>query len=244
MDWLEELSDLENRLVIEGNEAAKDFFDTVKSIIEYYNIAIKDKNFDEETEMFNLFFFQVRNSLMLAFLSVLRLHTIQSHLMLRYALESAVLAGYAIHHSDRSVFLSINELGHAIEHKNLKKISKKWIERHFPEYSETIKRHKEIINQYSAHANIISTYTNMDLSESYVSYKFFDNHSYEIIKSYIWEIGMLSITILEFIHKASQEKDIITFQETIEMDLENFKIESNSLREQLLNSEVFSKYNI
>lgn len=91
----------------------------------------------------------------LAFMSTLRLHHVQTMMNLRQAAEATSNAAFALAHPDADFIYA--ETGFVMRPKEISGRSYKWIEQAFPRHSADLKTIKDIINEQSAHFNIVNS---------------------------------------------------------------------------------------
>ncbi len=114
-----QLSEQEDVLIKEAAQKYGDTFQNAHDLVFLTGSFIS--NIESDGYVFSLFIIQVQKSLTLALLSCLRNHDVQFHMMLRYALESAVLAGYALHNTNFDDFACKDSDGSLYPKKKQKK---------------------------------------------------------------------------------------------------------------------------
>ena len=93
---------------------------------------------------------------MLALLSTLRLHKVQSMMNLRQTLAVGAAPAFAIANPEPEHFIDIDANGILDPAKALAGKRYRWLETNFPKSSESIKSKKDQINATTSHANIVS----------------------------------------------------------------------------------------
>lgn len=148
---IEKLSNDENELV---KRAYLNYGDEIRlaqraiSLVWNYVLEIEDK-----AELFAHFVSQIQKSLYLALLSITRRHQQQFFGVLRYALESAVLACYALEKPNLDEFRKYNKNGVPYPSEPNEGKAYDWFDKHYKKYSEEIKNLKtNVINRQYAHA--------------------------------------------------------------------------------------------
>lgn len=200
-------------------------------------------NISDEGQVFLLFLSQFQNSMCLSFLSTLRRHEIQAMMILRYALESSVLASYALYTTNINDFIKIDELGYAHEIRAVKNKANKWLEKNYPIHNEKIKKNKDLINDFSTHANIIPTFGNIDFSlfpEASVS--FFDNEDELLIKQKLWWIGNIIVCLLDLYAEISKVTKIFNLKSNFYNEMKDLSILNNRLLNELQQNERFKRH--
>ncbi|KWD85130.1 hypothetical protein WL71_03465 [Burkholderia ubonensis] len=100
------------------------------------------------------FLAQMKKSLLLCVVSVIRQHRVQGMMNLRYFLETTSHAAYGLAHKDPAAYLKDGEID---DPKVISGKAYKWLEREYPTVSKEIKRMKDEINSETAHANILNS---------------------------------------------------------------------------------------
>lgn len=152
---IEKLSNDENEMVKKAHADYGEIFDTAESSIALLLECIE--SCDQETSIFSQYLSQVRVSLALALLSTVRRHEVQAYMMLRQALESSVLAAYGLYKPEFNEYGKINPDRTVSPDENTKNRAYKWVKSEFPNHSASIKKVKNRINAYGAHANLINS---------------------------------------------------------------------------------------
>src|SRR5215813_3086364 len=93
----------------------------------------------------------------LALLSTLRLHKVQAYMVLRQALEAGAAAAFVIANPEPEHFAKTDAQGFIDPSQELTRKRYKWLDKHFPAGSDVIKEKKRLINNSTAHANIVVT---------------------------------------------------------------------------------------
>lgn len=181
---INEISEIENALLRTAQLEYGKFFDNTNGLVsfstDFYNEV------DISFWLFMGFYAQVHNSLVLALISTLRKHDIQTNMMLRQALESVVLACYSAYNKDEKDFAQKNHEGLLVLDEKVLSKAYKWIETNYKTHYDKIKYMKNKINETSAHANILSVFNNAVFSHNNkIVTSFFDGND-EYLEHFIF----------------------------------------------------------
>jgi hypothetical protein len=94
---------------------------------------------------------------MLAVLSTVRLHRVQAMMNLRQVLEAGAVGAFAIANPNVQHFAEMDKQGILDPSPALAKKRYKWLNEHYRTKSQWIKTTKDRINQFAAHANVVSS---------------------------------------------------------------------------------------
>lgn len=235
------MNELQNNLIDITNREHQVLMATINSNAQYYKASydVVDylwnyvSGFDSEYGLsFILFLGQFRKAITQTLLSILRLHSVQGFMTLRYALESAALACYALFSTELKSFCSIDEFDRAVPlEKSLKK-AYTWLENIDPEYSSHLKLRKKMINDYWAHCNILPTSQNLEIEGNTADMVYFDRKDQDMIDQYLLVVSDIAFS---FIIASSQlNKKFKRFQipTDFHQTMKGLQEELTSLREQ------------
>jgi hypothetical protein len=115
------------------------------------------KTIDRDRWIFASFLSQVKKLHTLALFSTVRLHQIQSMMNLRQVLEAGAAAAFAIANPDHKHFVETTDEGLLDASKGLTSKRYTWLDKNYPEGSAAIKAMKNLINESTAHSNLVFT---------------------------------------------------------------------------------------
>jgi hypothetical protein len=235
-----QLSEQEDALIKDAPQKYGDTFQNAHDLVFLTGNFIS--NIQSDAYVFSLFIIQTQKSLTLALLSCLRNHDVQFHMMLRYALESAVLAGYALHNTNFEDFAYKNSDGNLYPKDTAKGKAYKWIESHFSTYSNKIKYMKNTINETFAHANILSTPYNYEVDGFMIRKLFFDIPDSLISQQRLWWLANVSFGLLDFISAVAKKHPIIKFTVDFPDKMKKYGTDNENLKKQLMENPRFKKW--
>jgi hypothetical protein len=228
---IEDLSNAENEIVKKAHENYGAVFDNANDLV---SLTWEfPSEVDPEAWIFISFLSQVQKSLSLALLSAIRKHDVQTGMMLRYALESAVLACYALCNPHMDKFVRIDSDGVAQPKEEvLKKDAYKWIEKKYKTYSDKIKYMKGVINKSLAHANIILTTSNFDFLEPEMKVSIFDKDDELITKQRLWWIANISFGLLDLFSKVIHDFPLVKLADDFATRMKESYAENNRIKQE------------
>jgi hypothetical protein len=151
----EEIVESERSMVIAARERYGAFYAHARDCSVFLSRSVVAV--DHDRMMFSRFFALMKKHHMLALLSTLRLHKVQSMMNLRQVLESGAAAAFAIANPRLEHFADVDPQGLLDPSQTLTKKRYQWLEANFRSKSDWIKEKKEQINLSTAHANVVST---------------------------------------------------------------------------------------
>lgn len=247
---IEDLSETENILV---NSASKEYgpiYENSRSLVLLMSEFIF-KISRPEAWIFIGFLTQVQNSLYLALLSTIRRHDVQSLMMLRYSLESAVLACYALFDINPDNYAVIEPDDSLKIKGRVREKANRWLEANFKEHSGKIKYFKDVINDTSAHANFGPVFSNADFSKSeeIINHIFDDNledkeHHELMIRQRLWWIGNISFGLLDLFYGAIIKYPLVELVDDFIGKMQELGKENERIKIELKNHSRFSKIRI
>ena len=159
MEWkqstFEEIVETEKRLVLDAEARYGNYYLNARECSIFLSRSIASVELSHH-ETFGRFFSQLKKYHMLALLSTLKLHKVQSMLNLRQVLEAGAAAAFAIANPEMRHFVDADPNGLLDPSKDLAKKRYQWLHKDFPAGSRAIKEKKELINATMSHANIVS----------------------------------------------------------------------------------------
>jgi hypothetical protein len=243
---IESFSNEENNMVKEAAIKYGRTYENANNLILLLMDCVKEI-VQPEAWIFIGFLCQVQKSMLLAFLSTIRRHDVQTLMMLRNVLESSVLATYALYQNNPDVYGTINTQGILDINKKTKEKAYKWLDREFDYFSKKIKFFKDYINSTNAHANFGLIFYNIDFSSEYfmASHLFDDNtedkeHNFMLTMQRLWMIGNISSGLLNLFNQGIKKYPLVSLVDDFESRLSMYSIENDKIKEELSNHPKFS----
>jgi hypothetical protein len=193
--------------------------------------------------VFVMFLSSLRKHHMLALLSAVRLHHVQAMLNLRWTIEAAASAAYAIEHTDPDDFAKTNDLGMLGGSKNLAGKQYKWLDEKFPDGSQALKNLKEQINSSASHANLVQTHRTFQTNPEQQLFEtaFFDKEDDYLTQTDLWQIANVGISILNLFSNVNSGPKPLVFRDDFVTHLNELSSESARLRSEMMQHERFRK---
>lgn len=198
---INEISKFENEFILKSSQRYGKYYKNAVDALELLDESIKSIDISEF--VFHSFYFQIKKSLQLALLSMLRLHEIQASMMMRYAVESSTMAAYSLYKTNTNNYLYTDEYGRATLKSKTQKKCYAWLETNYPTHSASIENKKKMLNMFSTHSNLFNTFKNIEIND--FSYSLFD-----VIKDddeiyvFLWNIANTTIFIMDMLEDVSK----------------------------------------
>ncbi|MCS7460362.1 hypothetical protein N0M98_09430 [Paenibacillus doosanensis] len=229
---IEELSEIEHEEIISARSKYNNFFTNAKEIVEFTNQFLDQYSNKQESYLFFMFYSQMNISLKLAFLSIVRRHDAQTGMNIRYALETAVLAMYAL--KNPTIEEYYKESGSAEELGKVKKAANNWFDTKYKEFSDNVKNLKVQLSNHMAHANLSQVINSFSLSgrEGFET-SFFDSEDVDKTKERLRWLGNICLSIIVQIVEISREYPHIQPADGYKEKLIRLALENQRLTEEL-----------
>ncbi|MDP2631326.1 MAG: hypothetical protein Q8P30_00985 [Candidatus Uhrbacteria bacterium] len=240
-----EISKSENELVQNAKLMNEEFFLHAEYAVDFAHSFIK--KVDPNSFYFLLFLSSFQKHIILAFLSAVRFHHIQTNFNLRFASEAAAWGSFAIGKNDpekdKEKFALIDEDGMMNPNDDLKKKMYKWLDEKYPDGSASLKQYKGQTNALSSHANIVDAHrTSSGLVDGKFKTQFFDCSEDRHIKTDLWATANLVMGALDLFYGVNKDFNIFEFQEDFLEKMKILKTENDRLKEVMLSDPHLSKH--
>ena len=217
---------IETDLCLEAGGKYGEVYKNTLGFLSLLNNSMKANK--REAKLFVLFYSQVKKHTMLALLSAVRRHHIQSMMNLRQVLESASNAAYGLAFPKSDYFVDKDNEGVLVVKKSLSKNRNKWVEDNFKDKSDFIKNTKDWINNSCAHSNFIYAMQNFSIEQDHFSVPLFDNFDtkykkLKVVENNLWRIGNISLCVLELFYEVNKTVNYLTFTPDFLSNLEKYK---------------------
>jgi hypothetical protein len=187
------------------------------------------------------FFAQVKKHHMLALFSTVRLHKVQALMNLRQVLEAGACAAFAIANPDHKHFVDTDDHGILDPLQKLASQRYAWLKQHYPTGSDAIEALKKQINAEAAHANLITAQANFrtDYNERWFAAPFFDIEDEYFVKTDLWRIGSIAITLLDLFYGVNNGRNVIKFVDNFAPIFQGLVGKDAALREEMVSGDRY-----
>ncbi len=201
---IEEILDSERAMVSDGAARYGRHYKHARNATLYMTLCIESIDADR-SHIFGRLISLIKKHELLALLSTLRLHHVQAMMNLRQVFEAGAAAAYCIANPKVEDFVDIDEFGIMDATKELTSKRYKWLDENYAEVSSWIKDQKKLINNQSAHANIISGNRGFRIAAEGkgVSTPFFDLEDETFVKIDLWQISSAAIGLMQLFYKVT-----------------------------------------
>lgn len=240
-----EISKSENDLVQKAKSVSDVFYLHAQYAVDLSHAFIKNVN--HNSFYFLVFLSSFQKHIVLAFLSAIRFHHIQTNFDLRFASESSAWAAFAIGNNslekDREKFAIEDESGILNPDDALKKAMYKWLNEEYNEGSVSLKRYKNQTNALSSHANIVDAHrTFSGFVDGKFKTQFFDNSEDRHIKTDLWAVANLVMGSLDLFYGVNKDFNIIEFSDDFLERMSVLKAENDNLKSVMLSHPKLAQY--
>jgi hypothetical protein len=204
-----DLIETERRLALEAPERyGKYYAHAAESSVFFSCFA---KSIDPDRAIFARLHALAKKHHTLALFSTVRLHQIQSAMNLRQVLEAGAAAAFSIANPEPHHFVEKDKQGLTNSSKKLNGRIYTWLDRGYGAGSQAIKEIKGLINETTAHANLINTNNLFDIDETERMFvtPFFDKEDHHHVRTDLWRIGRVGIVLLDLFYGVNQDRNVI-----------------------------------
>jgi len=235
-----DISEEEHKLVVTAREKYGEVFDTAHELVKFLTNFMESIN--RETYVFMSFLSLARKSLLLALLSTVRMHQVQTQMNIRQALEAGVKGAYALAFPDPERFAVKREDGTLEEKEDLVRCCYQWLEENYIEESNAIKALKKSINELFAHANIITTQNITEFSNEKYLTTVFDKEDSLMVKSSLWLVANVSFGLINLFAKISLKTKNIKLAPDFVRRISEYRNATENIKRQLMAEPRFSRF--
>jgi hypothetical protein len=238
---IEEIVDSERQLFIDTDARYGKYYRDARACSVFLSRSIASVNHDRM--MFARFHARLKKHHLLALLSTLRLHKVQSMMNLRQVLEAGTAAAFAIANPDLHHFADVDEAGILDPSQGLTRKRYAWLSKHYPAGSEAIKAKKELINNLTAHANIVSTDQVFRVSErgDMIDAPFFDVEDEYYVKADLWLMSSIAVELMDLFCGVNQGRGAIEFAPDFPAHLKVAVQRANALHAEITSTERYKR---
>jgi hypothetical protein len=198
---------------------------------------------DPSRDIFASLLTRVKKHHLLALLSTVRLHKVQSMMNLRQALEAGACAAFAIANPDHKHFVDTDKYGILDPSPRLAKKRYSWLRKNYAAGSDAIEEKKKQINETGTHANLINTHANFraDYSDGRFSEYFFDIEDEYVVKIDLWRVGSVALTLLDLFYGVNQDQNVIKFTDNFGPIFQTLVEKERALQAEMMATDRFKR---
>jgi hypothetical protein len=162
---------------------------------------------------------------------------------LRQVLEAGACAAYAIANPNHEDFVDTDEHDLLDPSQKLAVKRYKWLEQNYPAGSTAIKEIKDGINVSTAHANLLTTHNTFrpKYEDGWFSAPFFDIEDEHLVKTDLWLIGKIALTLLDLFYGVNAPLNVIKFVDDFQAQFTGMVQQSTVLRAEMMSTDRYKR---
>ncbi len=188
-------------------DLGKHFINAHDSVLLTYSFL---KGVKPQALLFHSFLRHIKNTFVLCFLSAIRGHDIQLHMMLRHSFETVALASYSLFDTEEKTFYTKNEDGTVNPDDKVRSEAYKWLAKNYGSQSKIFKDWRDLINDNYAHADIVSVPSYPFIHECDLNPKLTNQVNDSMRKRDLWCVGNVSLATMNLFYLIIQDYPIVT----------------------------------
>jgi hypothetical protein len=201
------------------------------------------KSIDADRYVAGSFLAQVKKHHTLALFSTVRLHKVQALMNLRQVLEAGACAAFAIANPDHKHFVDTDGYGILDPSQKLATRRYAWLKQNYRAGSDAIEGLKKQINAEAAHANLITAQANFrtDYAEGWFAAPFFDIEDAYFIKTDLWCVGSIAITLLDLFYGVNSGRNVLKLVDNFVPIFQELAAKNAKLREEMVSGDRYKR---
>jgi hypothetical protein len=226
---IEEIVESERLMLLKAKNRYGRYYIHARGVSVFLSLCITAV--DPDRMMFRRFHAHMKKHHMLALFSALRLHKVQAMMNLRQVLEAGASGAFAIANPEQEHFADTDSQGILDPSQELTKKRYAWLHKNFESKSQWVKDTKERINASAAHANIVSADSVFRIADAgdRIDAPFFDLEDEYHVKTDLWLIASVALTLMDLLYEVNQERNVIEFRHDFADTIAAMADESNAL---------------
>lgn len=241
---IEEIIESEKEMVLNGKSIYGDYYVNAVESNYLLNNFIKSVE-DVEKFIFIAFLSQIKKHHTLALFSALRLHFVQMGMNLRQVLEAGAWAVYAMGNKEEEKFRELTSEKTFIFPDKLQKTRNSWIESKYADNSSFFLNFKKIINKHIAHPNLMTAHQNFsmnDIKNKGFHTPFFDHFDEVRVKTNLWMIANISLSLLNLFCIANKEYKIFKTKDDFSIKMKEIISQNDLLKDDMMKNTRLKKF--
>jgi len=236
---LEEIIESEGQMVLLAKTRYGEFYSNAIACSIFLSNCIA--GVDHSRMMFGRFLALTKKHHMLAVLSTVRLHRVQAMMNLRQVLEAGAAAAFAIANPENRHFAETNKQGILDASPELAKKRYRWLSKHYRTKSDWIRDAKDRINEWAAHANVVSSERvfRVDQDGVVANTPFFDVEDDYLVKTDLWQSAAVALELMDLFYGVNIRSDFITFHADFARHMERLARTTDALLDEQKASERY-----
>jgi hypothetical protein len=205
---IEEIIDSEELLAIAAPERYGMYYLHARNVTTFFSKCLS--SIDPGYDFFAGFYAHVKKHHLLALLSTVRLHHVQTQMNIRQVVEGGAWATYALAHTEARDFVHIDKRGILRPTTELSNKRDQWLTEKFSKNWSYLRGLRSQINKYGTHANLVVSSKVLRQSESGREWNmpFFDFTDDYYVYTDLWSIAGIGISLMDLFLGANESTHI------------------------------------
>ncbi len=242
-DTVGDIIESESQMILHGSECYGEYFINASEFNGLFNDFIK--SMDDPAKFISMaFIFQIEKYLTLALFSAIRRHHIQANMNLRYVIEAAQWAAYAMGNEEEGKFYDKDKNGFISVEDKHEKAMYKWLDENFKVKADETKRLKKMISGAGAHSNITYAFQNFEMKpieDPGFRTTFFDPENDYWIKTDLWFVANTAMGLLDLFYGVNQKYKVFKFIDDFGPRFKTLVDQNNRLKAEMMETENYKK---
>jgi hypothetical protein len=237
---IEEIIDSEALLSATAAEHYGIYYLHARNVTTFFSKCLT--SIDPGYDFFAGFYAHVKKHHLLALLSAIRLHYVQSQMNIRQVIEGGAWATYALAHTEADHFVHIDKRGILRPKTELSNKRDQWLAERFLKNWSYLRGLRSQINKYGTHANLVVSHKVLRRSEGGREWNmpFFDFTEDYHVYTNLWSIAGIGISLMDLFLGANQPTHI-HFVADFDDRLTELLHQNQLLQQEMQNTDRFKK---
>ncbi len=233
----------ETQMILHGAECYGEYFINASE----FNILLNNfiKSIDDPAKfIFIAFLSQIGKYHTLALFSAVRRHHIQTSMNLRYIIEAAQWAAYAMGNEEQEKFCSMDSNGIISVEDKHKNAMYKWLDDNFKIKADETRRWKKMISGAGAHSDIAYAFQNLEtksIDDPGFKPVFFDPENDYSIKTDLWSVANVALGLLDLFCGVNHQYKVFRLVDNFGLIFKQLIDQNNRLKVEMMDTEHYKR---
>jgi len=242
-DTMGDVVESERQMILQGADCYGEYFINAMEFNNLLNNFIESVN-DPSKFIAIAFIFQIRKYHSLALFSSVRRHHVQATMNMRYVIEAAQWAAFAMGNEEQEKFCRKDTNGIIYVDDRHEKTMYEWLDANFKLKADETRQLKKILSGGGSHSNIAYVFQNFEMKpfhDAGFKMSFFDSEDDYRIKTDLWFVANSAMGILDLFYGVNQQFQVFKLEEDFNIKFERLVEQNNRLKVEMMQTENFKK---